>query len=81
VYGFNPFAPLDLLSLSNPQDIIHKEGASKVEFVGKLHEKVKNKIQKQSERYAKQSNKERREIIFEEGDWVWLHLHKDRFPK
>jgi len=22
-----------------------------------------------------------REMIFEEGDWVWLHLRKDRFPK
>jgi len=20
-------------------------------------------------------------MIFEEGDWVWLHLRKDRFPK
>jgi len=18
-------------------------------------------------------------VIFEEGDWVWLHLHKDKF--
>jgi len=27
VYGFNLLTPLDLLSLPNPQDFIHKEGA------------------------------------------------------
>jgi len=49
--------------------------------VRKLHEKVKLQIQQQSEKYAKQNNKGKREIIFEEGDWVWLHLRKDRFPQ
>ena len=71
-------------SLPNPQDFIHKEGASKAEFVQKkkkLHEKVKNQIQQESERYVKQSNKRKREIIFEEREWVWLHLRKDIFPK
>ena len=67
--------------MSNPQDFIHEERASKVEFVKKLHEKVKLQIQQQSEKYARQNNKGKREIIFEEGDWVWLHLSKDRFPK
>jgi len=28
----------------------------------------------------KHNNKGKREIIFEEGDLVWLHLRKDRFP-
>ena len=27
----------------------------------------------------KHNNKGKREIILEEGDWVWLHLRKDRF--
>jgi len=27
----------------------------------------------------KHSNKGNREMIFEEGEWVWLHLRKDRF--
>ena len=30
--------------------------------------------------YCSDSNKGKREIIFEEGDLVWLHLRKDRFP-
>ena len=81
MYDFNLLTPLDLLLLSNPQDFIHKERASKEEFVRKLHEKVKMQMQQQSERYAKERNWGKRELIFEEGDWVWLHLSKDIFPK
>jgi len=58
---------------------VHKEGATKAEFVKKMHEKVKEQIQQQTEKYVKYNNKGKREIIFEEGDLVWLHLRKDRF--
>ena len=27
-----------------------------------------------------QTNKGRRKMIFEPGDWIWLHLRKERFP-
>jgi len=57
-----------------------KEGATKAEFVKKMHEKVKAQIQQQIEKYVKYYNKGKREIIFEKGDLVWLHLRKDRFP-
>ena len=29
----------------------------------------------------KNVNKRRKEVIFEPGDWVWLHLRKERFPE
>jgi len=45
VHGFNPLIPRDLIPLPNLQDFIHKEGASRVDFVRKLHEKVKIQIQ------------------------------------
>jgi len=80
VYGFNPLTPLNLLPLLNPQDFVHKEGVTKVEFVKKMHERIMNKIQQQTEKYRKHNNKGKREVIFEEGDWIWLHLRKDRFP-
>jgi len=67
--------------LPNPIEFIHKEGASRADFVKKLHEKVKIQIQQQSDKYARQNNKGKKAISFEEGDWVWLHLRKDRFPK
>jgi len=81
VYGFKALTPKDLIPLPNPIEFIHKEGASWADFVKKLHEKVKIQIQQQSDKYARQNNKGKRGISFEEGDWVWLHLRKDRFPK
>ena len=80
VYEFNPLTPMDLLPLPNPQEFLHKEGVIKADLVKKMHEKVKIQIQQQNEKYAKYNNKGKREIIFEEGDLVWLHLRKDRFP-
>ena len=51
VYGFNPLTPLDLLPLPNPQTFVHKEGATKAEFVKKMHERIKEQIQQQIEKY------------------------------
>nr|KYP34098.1 Retrovirus-related Pol polyprotein from transposon 17.6 [Cajanus cajan] len=80
VYGFNPLTPLDLIPLPNVEHFIHKEGASRADFVKKLHERIKIHIQNQNEKYAKQGSKGKKSMIFEEGDWVWLHLRKERFP-
>uniref|UniRef100_A0A151UGN9 Transposon Ty3-I Gag-Pol polyprotein n=1 Tax=Cajanus cajan TaxID=3821 RepID=A0A151UGN9_CAJCA len=78
VYGFNPLTPLDLLPL--PDVFIHKEGSSRAEFVKKLHEKVRDHMQSQTEKYTKYNNEGQKEVVFNEGDWVWLHLRKDKFP-
>lgn len=40
------------------------------------HEKVAPKIEK----LAYQANKGRRRFIFDPGGWVWVHMHKGRFP-
>ena len=71
IYGFIPLFPLDLLPLPNPQEFVHKEGITKAEFVRKLHERIKTQMQLQTEKYVKHSNKGKREIVFEKGDWVW----------
>nr|KYP40143.1 Transposon Ty3-I Gag-Pol polyprotein [Cajanus cajan] len=41
-----------------------------------LHERIKMQIQQQTKRYAKYNNKDKKDMIFKEGDWVWLHLQK-----
>ena len=64
MYGFNPLTPLDLLPLPNPQDFVHKERVRKAEFVKKMQERIKNKIQHQTEKYRKHSSKGKREVIF-----------------
>ena len=45
-----------------------------------LHEKVRLQIIKRNEVYAKNANKGRKLTVFEPGDWVWVHMRKERFP-
>jgi len=46
----------------------------------KLHETTKENIECMNAKYKLASDKGRRQLIFEPGDLVWLHLRKDRFP-
>jgi hypothetical protein len=56
------------------------DGQKKAETVKKLHESVQQHIEKKTEQYANKANKGRRQVIFEPGDWVWVHMRKERFP-
>ena len=53
------------------------DGQKKVEMVKKLHESVQQHIEKKNEQYANKTNKGRRQVIFEPGDWVWVHMRKE----
>uniref|UniRef100_A0A2N9HBQ8 Integrase catalytic domain-containing protein n=1 Tax=Fagus sylvatica TaxID=28930 RepID=A0A2N9HBQ8_FAGSY len=55
------------------------DGQKKAEMVKKLHESVRQHIEKKNEQYANKANKGRRQVIFEPGDWVWVHMRKERF--
>jgi hypothetical protein len=80
VYGFNPFTPLDLMTL--PVDGRSSlDGQKKAKLVKSLHERVRLQIAQKNERVASQANKGRRRVIFELGDWVWVrvHMRKERF--
>ena len=77
VYGFNPLTPMDLVPL--PMEKTNLEGKQRAKFVKILHEKVKAQIEKKTLQYEKQHNKGRKQVIFEPGDWVWVHLRKERF--
>uniref|UniRef100_A0A2N9FIN0 Reverse transcriptase n=1 Tax=Fagus sylvatica TaxID=28930 RepID=A0A2N9FIN0_FAGSY len=79
VYGFNPLTPLDLMPL--PIDGRSSlDGQKKAELVKSLHERVRLQIAQKNEKVASQANKGRRRVIFEPGDWVWVHMRKERFP-
>ena len=41
-----------------------------------LHEKARLNLERKTKQYAKQANKRRHKLLFEPGDWVWLHLRK-----
>jgi hypothetical protein len=78
VYGFNPLSPLDLTSLSL-SECVNLDGKKKAEFVKMIHEKARLNIERRTKQYVHQANNERKKAVFELGDWVWLHLRKDRF--
>ena len=46
----------------------------------KLHEKIRNQIENQIKVHATKGNRGRKELVLNEGYWVWLHLRNDRFP-
>jgi translation initiation factor IF-1 len=50
-------------------------------FILKMHETTKLNIEKMNEKYHIAASKGRKEVKFEPGDLVWLHLRKDQFPK
>ncbi|KAI3758531.1 hypothetical protein L6452_06096 [Arctium lappa] len=79
VYGFNPLTPLDLSPLPLKEQV-SLDGEKKANAVKRLHEKVRENIEKKTKQYAKQANKGRKHVVFKPGDWVWVHLRKERFP-
>ncbi|GKV11610.1 hypothetical protein SLEP1_g22852 [Rubroshorea leprosula] len=45
-----------------------------------IHKKVRLNIERRIEQYARQADKGRFKLVFELGNWVWLHMRKERFP-
>ena len=80
VYGFNPLTPLDLLPIPISERT-NLYGARKAETVKNLHECIHEQIEKRNKDYAYRANKGRQIVIFEPGDWVWVHMRKERFPE
>ncbi len=79
VYGFNPRAPIDLLPLLSLEKV-NLDAKKRAEFVIKLHETTKENIERMTEKYRVAGSHGRKEVTFEPGDLVWLHLRKERFP-
>jgi hypothetical protein len=79
VHGFVPRAPIDLLPLpslvQNNFDAIQR-----AELILKLHATTKDNIERMNVKYKIVGDRGRKHVVFEVGDLVWLHLHKDRFP-
>jgi hypothetical protein len=80
VYGYNPRAPIDLLPLPTSERINH-DAKEHADFILKLHEKIKENIEKMTERYRTASSKGKKEVKLKPGDLEWLHLRKDHFSE
>ncbi|XP_071901056.1 uncharacterized protein [Coffea arabica] len=57
-----------------------QDGAKKAEAVWALHERIRAQIEKKNAQYAQHVNKGRKHVVFKSGDWVWVHMRKERFP-
>ena len=75
MYRFNPLTPMDLI----PLPIDERDGNRKAQVVKTLHESVQQQIEKRNRVYATKANKGRKHVVFESGDWVWVHIFKERF--
>jgi len=58
---------------------MNRNGLFKANFVKSLNKTVKAQIEKKVEQYARYSNKGRKKMLDIPGDWVWIHLRKNRF--
>ena len=79
LYSFNPLTPIDILPLPTNEHA-NLDGMKMTAFVKDLHAKVRANIERKNEPYAKQANKRCLKIVFHLGDWVWVHMRKERFP-
>ncbi|GJT46198.1 putative reverse transcriptase domain, zinc finger, CCHC-type, aspartic peptidase domain protein [Tanacetum coccineum] len=46
----------------------------------RLHQQVREHIEKQNKKYKERVDKRRKKVIFKEGDLVWIRLGKEHFP-
>ena len=79
VYGFNPLTPMDLIPLPIDERV-SLDSNRKAQVVKTLYESVRQQIEKRNRVYATKANKGRKHVVFQLGDWVWVHMHKEKFP-
>ncbi|GJT00274.1 RNA-directed DNA polymerase [Tanacetum coccineum] len=79
VYGRNPFTPLHLVPIPVKEHLSMdvEEHSKKIKD---LHQEVRDKIMCSNKRYSALANKHHKRVVFQEGDLVWIHLRKERFP-
>ncbi|GKE18775.1 RNA-directed DNA polymerase [Tanacetum coccineum] len=79
VYGRNPITPLDLVPVPEMGQF-SEEGADQSEQIKELHRSVQEQIIRHNKQYKEHADKRRKQVLYREGDLVWIHLRKERFP-
>jgi hypothetical protein len=79
VYGLLPRAPIDLMPLPSSEKL-NFDAKQCAELMLKMHETTKENIERMNAKYKISGDKGRKQLDFEPGDLVWLHLRKERFP-
>jgi hypothetical protein len=79
VYDLLPRAPIDLMPLPSSEKL-NFDVKQLAELMLKMHETTKENIERMNAKYKISGDKGRKQLDFEPGDLVWLHLGKERFP-
>jgi hypothetical protein len=77
--SFLLLAPINLLS-NAPVEDMNCTAHQRADLIHKIHAQTRDNIEHMNTKYQIAGSKGRKEILFEPGDLVWLHLRKDRFP-
>ncbi|KAL4348662.1 hypothetical protein GQ457_17G008650 [Hibiscus cannabinus] len=64
VYGYNPTTPLDMLPLPFEQ-VMNRDGQSKAEFMKKLHQQVKENLERRTRQYETRANQGKKRVTFD----------------
>ncbi|GKC31597.1 RNA-directed DNA polymerase [Tanacetum coccineum] len=78
VYGRNPITPLDLVPVPEVGQFSEEE-ADQSDQIKDLHRSVREHIIRHNEQYKEHADKRRKQVLYREGDLVWIHLRKERF--
>ncbi|GKC52365.1 RNA-directed DNA polymerase [Tanacetum coccineum] len=57
-----------------------KERADQSEQIKELHRSVQEQIIRHNKQYKEHADKRQKHVLYREGDLVWIHLRKERFP-
>jgi hypothetical protein len=80
VYGIQPRGITKLRDMN--QDGFRSDGAKDFATeMQKLHDRVREKLHDNNQKYKNRVDQKRREVKFEVGDEVLDHLRKERFPR
>ncbi|GJZ03034.1 RNA-directed DNA polymerase, partial [Tanacetum coccineum] len=78
VYGRNPITHLDLVPITEVGRF-SKEGADQSKQIKELHWSVREQIIRHNEQYMEHADKRRKQVLYQAGYHVWIHLRKERF--
>ncbi|GJY15576.1 putative CCCH-type zinc finger family protein [Tanacetum coccineum] len=79
VHGWNSITPLDLVLVPEVGEF-SEEGADQSEQIKELHRSVQEQIIRHNKQYKEHVDKRHKQVLYREGDLIWIHLRKERFP-
>ena len=80
VYGTNPLLPISLIDFPC-LDRMNTDAVAQIRDMETLHKQIHEHITETNRKYKMKANKHNRaKQPIKEGDLVWVHIRKERFP-